>query len=174
MNIQQLKPLWDSEKEKFKGKELGALQNFVKKVLECVELFNLEEGKESTAPHNRQNVFIQEDTDNKTGNRPDFVLYLEIDQTQIKIPVEVERHENIKSGEKQIKDYKEIYNAVYAILTDGNEWRFYNGDTVCQKLKLDEILDEPEIFKTFWKEYTLPETYYVIQSFISLFFVRVF
>ena len=137
MNIQQLKPLWDSEKEKFKEKELGALQNFVRKVFECVELFNLEEGKESTAPHDRKNVFIQEDTDSKASNRPDFVLYLEINRTQIKIPVEVEKHENIKAGEKQIELYKDLYNAVYAILTDGNEWWFYNGDTVCQKLKLD-------------------------------------
>ena len=161
MNIQQLKSIWDSEKEVFKEKELGALQNFVRKVLECVEIFNLEEGKESTAPHYRQNVFIQEDTDNIARNRPDFVLYLEIDQTQIKIPVEVEKHENIKAGEKQIKDYRELYNAVYAILTDGYEWRFYDGDTVCKKLRLDEILDEPEIFQTFWKEYTLPETYYI-------------
>jgi hypothetical protein len=161
MNIQQLKSLWGSEKEAFKGKELGALQNFVKKVLECVELFNLEEGKESTAPHDRRNVFIQEDTDSKARNRPDFVLYLEIDQTQIKIPVEVEKHENIKAGEKQIKDYKEIYNAVYSILTDGYEWRFYDGDTVHKILRLDEILDEPEIFQTFWNEYTLPETYYI-------------
>jgi hypothetical protein len=161
LNIQQLKSLWGSEKEAFKEKELGALQNFVRKVLECVELFNLEEGKESTAPHYRTNVFIQEDTDNKASNRPDFVLYLEIDQTQIKIPVEVEKHENIKAGEKQIKTYKELYNAVYAILTDGYEWRFYDGDTVCKKLLLDEILDEPEIFQTFWKEYTLPETYYI-------------
>ncbi len=161
MNIQRLKSLWGSEKEAFKEKELGALQNFVRKVLECVELFNLEEGKESTAPHYRKNVFIQEDTDNKASNRPDFVLYLEIDQTQIKIPVEVEKHENIKAGEKQIKTYKELYNAVYAILTDGYEWRFYDGDTVCKKLRLDEILDEPDIFQTFWKEYTLPETYYI-------------
>jgi hypothetical protein len=161
MNILQLKSLWSSEKEAFKEKELGALQNFVKKVLECIELFNLEEGKESTAPHDRKNVFIQEDTDSKARNRPDFVLYLEIDQTQIKIPVEVERHENIKAGEKQIKDYKEIYNAVYAILTDGNEWHFYEGDTVHKILRLDEILDEPGIFQTFWKEYTLPETYYI-------------
>jgi len=161
LNIQQLKSLWGSEKEAFKEKELGALQNFVRKVLECVELFNLEEGKESTAPHYRKNVFIQEDTDNKARNRPDFVLYLEIDQTHIKIPVEVEKHENIKAGEKQIKTYKELYNAVYAILTDGYEWRFYDGDTVCEKLLLDEILDEPEIFQTFWKEYTLPETYYI-------------
>lgn len=160
MNIQQLKSLWESEKEAFKKKELGALQNFVRKVLECVELFNLTEGKESTAPHDRRNVFIQEDTDSKERNRPDFVLYLEIDQTQIKIPVEVEKHENIKAGEKQIKIYKDLYNAVYAILTDGNEWRFYEGDAVCQKLKLDEILEDPEIFTTFWKEYTLPETYY--------------
>jgi len=161
MNIQKLKSLWRSEKEVFKDKELGALQNFVKKVFECVELFILNEGKESTAPHERRNVFIQEDTDNKTRNRPDFVLYLDIEQTQIKIPVEVERHENIKAGEKQIETYKELYNAVYAILTDGYEWRFYDGDTVCKTLKLDEILDEPEIFQTFWKEYTLPETYYV-------------
>ena len=161
MNIQQLKSLWGSEKEAFKEKELGALQNFVRKVLECVELFNLEEGKESTAPHYRKNVFIQEDTDNKASNRPDFVLYLEIDQTQIKIPVEVEKHENIKAGEEQITTYKELYNAVYSILTDGYEWRFYDGDTVCKKLRLDEILDEPEIFQTFWKEYTLPETYYI-------------
>lgn len=161
MNIQKLKSLWGSEKEAFKEKELGALQNFVRKVLECVELFNLEEGKESTAPHYRKNVFIQEDTDNIASNRPDFVLYLEIGQTQIKIPVEVEKHENIKAGEKQIKTYKELYNAVYAILTDGYEWRFYDGDTVCKKLRLDEILDEPEIFQTFWKEYTLPETYYI-------------
>ena len=161
MNIQRLKTLWESEKEVFKEKELGALQNFVRKVLECVELFNLEEGKESIAPHNRKNVFIQEDTDNKARNRPDFVIYLEIDQTQIKIPVEVEKHENIKAGEKQIKTYKDLYNAVFAILTDGYEWRFYDGDTVCKKLKLDEMLDEPEIFQTFWKEYTLPENYYL-------------
>ena len=161
MNIQKLRTLWDSEKEVFKQKELGALQNFVRKVLECVEFFNLEEGKESIAPHKRDNVFIQEDTDSKERGRPDFVLYLEIDQTQIKIPVEVEKHENITAGKKQIEKYKEMYNAVYAILTDGNEWRFYNGDTVCKILKLDEILDEPEIFQTFWKEYTLPENYYV-------------
>ena len=161
MNIQKLRTLWDSEKEAFKEKELGALQNFVRKVFECVELFNLEEGKESIAPHDRENVFIQEDTDNKARNRPDFVIYLEIDQTQIKIPVEVEKHENIKAGVKQIKTYKQLYNAVYAILTDGYEWRFYDGDTVFKKLKLDEILDEPEIFNTFWKEYTLPDTYYL-------------
>ncbi|MDD5458812.1 MAG: N-6 DNA methylase [Phycisphaerae bacterium] len=161
MNVQTLKSLWNSEKEVFKEKELGALQNFVKKVLECVELFNLSEGRESIAPHNRKNVYIQEDTDNKASNRPDFVLYLEIDQTRIKIPVEVEKHENIKAGEKQIKTYKELYNAVYAILTDGYEWRFYNGDTIFKKLYLDEILDEPEIFQTFWNEYTLPETYYL-------------
>ena len=103
VNIQQLKSLWNSEKEVFKEKELGALQNFVKKVFDCVELFNLEEGKESISPQNRKNVFIQEDTDNKASNRPDFVLYLEIDQTQIKIPVEVEKHKSIKAGEKQIK-----------------------------------------------------------------------
>ena len=161
MNIQKLKSLWCSEKEAFKEKELGALQNFVRKILECVELFNLEEGKESTAPHDRRNVFIQEDTDSNARNRPDFVLYLEIGQTQIKIPVEVEKHENIKAGEKQIKDYKELYNAVYAILTDGYEWRFYEGDVVYKTLRLDEILDEPRIFQTFWKEYTLPETYYI-------------
>jgi len=161
MNIQQLTKLWDSEKDAFKKKELGALQNFVRKVFECVELFDLKEGKESVAPHERKNVFIQEDTDSKERNRPDFVLYLEIDQTQIKIPVEVEKHENIKAGEKQIKNYKEIYNAVYAILTDGYEWRFYEGDTVRKKLRLDEFLDEPEIFNIFWKEYTLPETFYV-------------
>ncbi len=161
MNIQQLKKRWDSEKDAFKKKELGALQNFVRKVFECVELFDLGEGKESTAPHERKNVFIQEDTDNEARDRPDFVLYLEIDQTQIKIPVEVEKHENIKAGEKQIKTYKQLYNAVYAILTDGNEWRFYDGDTVCKKLKLDEILNEPEIFQTFWKGYTLPEKFYL-------------
>jgi hypothetical protein len=161
MNILQLKSLWKSEKEVFKEKELGALQNFVRKVLECVEFFNLEEGKESTAPQDRKNVFIQEDTDNKEKGRPDFVLYLDIGQTQIKIPVEVERHENIKAGKNQIEQYKKLYNAVYAILTDGYEWRFYDGDTVCQKLKLDEILDNPGIFTTFWKGYTLPETYYV-------------
>ena len=161
MNIQKLRTLWGSEKEAFKEKELGALQNFVRKVLECVELFNLEEGKESTPPHDRKNVFIQEDTDNKARNRPDFVIYLEIDQTQIKIPVEVEKHENIKAGVEQIKTYKQLYNAVYAILTDGYEWRFYEGDTVSKKLKLDEILDEPEVFNTFWKEYTLPENYYL-------------
>ena len=161
-DLARLKKQWGSEKEVFKEKEIGALQNFVRKVLECVELFNLEEGKESIAPHNRRNVFIQEDTDNKARNRPDFVLYLEIDQTQIKIPVEVEKHKNIKAGVKQIKTYKQLYNAVYAILTDGYEWRFYDGDTVCKKLKLDEILDEPEIFKTFWKGYTLPENYYLL------------
>ena len=68
MNIQKLRTLWDSEKEAFKEKELGALQNFVRKVFECVDIFNLEEGKESTPPRERKDVFIQEDTDNKASH----------------------------------------------------------------------------------------------------------
>jgi len=96
MNIKELNIEWIKDKDKFRRKELGTgVQNFVKKVLESEDIFNLKEGKLSTKLENRKNEYIQEQN-TRTRNRADFVIYI---NSEIIIPVEVEQYGNIEAGE---------------------------------------------------------------------------
>ena len=59
VKIKELKNLWVSEKEDYRTNEVGTgVQNFVKKVLESTELFNLNEGKLKTKREKRKGEFI--------------------------------------------------------------------------------------------------------------------
>lgn len=151
-----LKILWSKEKESYRTAEVGSgVQKFCKKVFQCPELFNLIEGKLSTQDFKRKNEFLEEAR--KKNRRADVVIFIDSD---IIIPVEVERLGNIKAGEKQLYNYQADWVKKYGILTDGNEWRFYNNTLVEHTFFIDKILDDPTDFLTFWKEYITPEYYY--------------
>lgn len=154
--IKDLQKLWKEEKEKYKSAEIGTgVQKFVKHIFECEELFGLEEGKLSTPDLKRKKEFITEAR--KKGRRADMVVFIDSD---IIIPVEIEKHGNIKAGEKQIRNYQADWVKKYGILTDGYEWRFYNNSIPEKTFTLDKILENPDAFLVFWKEYITPEYYY--------------
>jgi hypothetical protein len=48
--------------------------------------------------------------------------------SEVVIPVEVEKLEKAHSGEWQILKYRGAFDKQYGLLTDGYEWRFYYGD----------------------------------------------
>lgn len=154
--IKELEKLWKQEKEEYKTAEIGTgVQKFVKHVFESKELFNLEEGKLSTADLKRQNEFLTEAK--KKGRRADVVIFIDSD---VIIPVEVEKHGNIKAGIKQIYNYQSDWIKKYGLLTDGNEWWFYNNRFVEKKFFIKDILENPKNFLTYWKEYTTANYYY--------------
>ena len=62
MTIEALKHRWKKDKEFFKNKEIGELQNFVREVLQEKELFNLRQGNLATADEHRTNEFTIETT----------------------------------------------------------------------------------------------------------------
>jgi len=155
-NIKQLKSLWEQEKEEYKTAEIGTgVQKFVKQVFESKELFNLEEGKLSTSDLKRKNEFLTEAK--KKGRRADVVIFIDSD---VIIPVEVEKHTHIKAGIKQIYNYQSDWTKKYGLLTDGNEWWFYNNRFVEKKFFIKDILENPTNFLTYWKEYTTADYYY--------------
>jgi len=155
-SIKQLKSLWEQEKEEYKTAEIGTgVQKFVKHVFESKELFNLEEGQLSTADLKRKNEFLTEAK--KKGRRADVVIFIDSD---VIIPVEVEKHTHIKSGIKQIYNYQSDWTKKYGLLTDGNEWWFYNNRFVEKKFFIKDILENPTNFLTYWKEYTTADYYY--------------
>ena len=157
MNIKELNAEWIKDKDKFRRKELGTgVQNFVKKVLESEDIFNLKEGKLSTKLENRKNEYIQEQN-TKTRNRADFVIYI---NSEIIIPVEVEQYGNIKAGEIQLFTYQNDLEKQYGILTDGYKWRFYNNN-IFREFTIDEIFSNVDNFIVFWNEYIKPENYYL-------------
>mgnify|MGYP001194533899 CR=1 FL=1 len=154
--IKELDKLWKQEKEEYKTAEIGTgVQKFVKHVFESKELFNLEEGKLSTADLKRQNEFLTEAK--KKGRRADVVIFIDSD---VIIPVEVEKHGNIKAGIHQIYNYQSDWIKKYGLLTDGNEWWFYNNRFVEKKFFIKDILENPTDFLTYWKEYTTADYYY--------------
>lgn len=154
--IQNLKEIWEKDKEAFKSKELGGLQTFVADVLKCEELFDLKQGLESTKNENRIKEFTIENR--KNGRRADIVIFFK--GNEIVIPVEVERYCNIENGVKQLADYQNDYQKAYGILTDGYEWRFYNN-TIYKRFTIDEFFNNPSIIRTFWEEYLKEENYYL-------------
>ena len=74
MTIEALKHRWKKDKEFFKNKEIGELQNFVREVLQEKELFNLRQGNLAelcSADEHRTNEFTIETT-KKSG----YLLFL--------------------------------------------------------------------------------------------------
>jgi len=157
MNITELQKLWESEKESYRNKEIGSgVQFFVKKVLQCEQLFNLKEGKLSTADEARRNEFLEEPT--KKNKRADIVVFI---TNEIVIPIEVERFENIEIGEKQLFEYQLVWDKKTGILTDGFEWRFYISKIPIKSFTITEILNKPDVFLVFWNEFIQPINYYI-------------
>ena len=153
--IKDLRKMWLKEKDEYKTSEIGSgVQKFVKEIFKCSEIFNLKEGLLNTFENKRKNEFLEE-TKNK-GRRADIVIFIDGD---IVIPVEVEKFGNIQAGEKQLFQYQADWIKKYGILTDGNEWRFYN-DRYYETFDILQILAETPKFLTFWKEYIQPESYY--------------
>ncbi|MBM3434620.1 MAG: hypothetical protein FJY07_00200 [Bacteroidetes bacterium] len=157
ITIETLKKLWQTDKEFYRTAEVGSgVQKFCKKVFACQQLFNLKEGSGSTKEVKRKNEFLEEAK--KKGRKADVVIFID---SEIIIPVEVEKHGNIKAGVSQIYNYQADWVKKYGILTDGYEWRFYNNKYVEKTFFIDQILENPTDFLTFWEEYTTPEYYYL-------------
>ena len=157
MTLKELKNKWNNENEKYRTHELGsALHTFVRELLACEELFGLHEGNLSTPLISRKNEFIHE-KNAKEGRRADFYIYVNSD---IAIPVEVEKYGNISAGESQLLSYQKDFEKHYGILTDGFTWRFYNNN-LYKTFSIDTIFDDTELFLTFWKGYIKPEFYYL-------------
>ena len=155
MGILELKNRWKQEKEAFKNKEIGELQDFIKEVLKEKELFGLAQGHLSTRDEVRKNEFTIETR--KKSRRADFVIY--IDGETIIIPVEVERYKNIDKGIHQILQYQKDWNKIYGILTDGEEWRFYYANKY-KKFSIQQMLSNSLDFCIYWKSYIQPQNYY--------------
>ena len=157
MTIKELQHLWEIEKNAYQTKEIGSgVQLFVKKVLQCNQLFNLQEGKLSTSDIEREQEFLEEQT--KKQKRADIVIFI---TNEIIIPIEVERFGNIQVGEKQLFEYQLVWDKKTGILTDGNEWIFYISKTPIKSFFINEILNNPAEFLIFWNEYTQPINYYL-------------
>lgn len=158
LTIEQLKILWEQEKNAFAIKELGGLQSFIRKVFECRDIFDLKERLESAKDENRKKEYIKEIAKKGKPGRADFVIFVK--GNEIVIPVEVEKYQNIDRGEKQIFRYQLAWDKQYGILTDGATWRFYNN-TVYREFSLDYILANIREFIAFWHDYIKPENYYL-------------
>lgn len=157
ITLDSLKELWNKEKDFYRTAEVGSgVQKFVKKVFHSTELFNLKEGAGSTEDINRENEFIEEAK--KKRRMADIVVFIDSD---VVVPVEVERFGNIKAGIQQLYNYQADWVKKLGILTDGYEWRFYNNKYIEKVFFIDKVLDDPTEFLTFWQEYITPEFYYL-------------
>ena len=94
MSIKQLQNRWNEDKNFFLNKELGELQDFVKDILQDSEIFSLKKGLGSTLNKKRKYEFTIETS--KEGRHADFVIF--INGEDVVIPVEVEKHNNIKKA----------------------------------------------------------------------------
>jgi hypothetical protein len=152
-----LKSLWEKEKNAYQEQEISnGVQSFVKKLLQSSEIFNLKEGNLSTKEDERKNEFLEEKS--KKNKRADIVIFID---NQTIIPVEIEKYTYIQKGEEQLFHYQLAWDKKIGILTDGYEWIFYIGKTPLKKFTLTQILEETDLFISFWKEYTLPINYYL-------------
>ena len=157
-SINTLREIWEIEKETFRTKELGGLQDFVCDVLLSKDLFEISEGRESTKLENRKNELTRETHKDGGRGRADIIIYINGDD--IVIPLEVEKFGNIKAGESQILQYQTDWRKKYGILTDGNEWRFY-FDRAYESFYLEkDIFNKKSEFWKKWNLYKSPETYY--------------
>ena len=158
--IPELKSMWKREAESYRTQEVGSgVQKLVKEVFKSHDVFNLKEGGLATHIEERHNEFTEEIR--KEGKRAegqtDVMIYINSD---IVIPVEIEKYQDIKAGEDQILKYQGIWDKKYGILTDGYIWRFYNN-SLYRVFNLDQLLSETDYFLEFWKEYIKPEYYYL-------------
>jgi len=157
MNIKELNTKWQKEKDFYKVQEVGSgVQIFVKEILKSEEIFALKEGLKSTPLEKRKNEFLEEEK-TKAQRKADIIVFI---SSEIVIPVEVEKYQNIEAGKGQLFNYQADLNKKYGILTDGFTWRFYNNN-VFREFGLKQILDTTEFFLEFWKEYIKPEFYYL-------------
>ncbi len=155
--IPQLQTMWNKERESYKIQEVGSgVQRFVKEVLKSEEVFDLSEGELATKELLRKNEFLEEKA--KKNKRADIIIYIDSD---IVIPVEIERFGNIEAGEKQLFEYQHVWDKKYGVLTDGYVWRFYNNKLRMKTFTLEDILDDTATFVDFWKEYVQPKNYYL-------------
>ncbi len=159
-SLAELKELWKKEHEHYKKSEVGSgVQSFVWDVFQSSDLFNLKRGLKSTEDHSRKGEFMLEER-NK-GGQADAVIFMD---SEVVIPVEVEKLDKAQSGEWQILKYRTAFDKKYGILTDGSEWRFYYGEIEDKKhikFTIEEMFAEPERFRTFWDEYVKPKNYYL-------------
>ncbi|RLC46877.1 MAG: hypothetical protein DRH57_05200, partial [Candidatus Cloacimonadota bacterium] len=153
----ELKNLWQSEQQEYRTQEVGSgVQRFVKEVLNSPEVLNLKKGALSTPNENRINEFLEEKA--KKFKRADVIIF--IDSERI-IPVEIERYGNIKAGKQQLFDYQRVWEKKYGLLTDGNQWIFYNNKIPVREFNIDTILKKTGEFLEFWNEYIQPKNYYL-------------
>ncbi len=159
-DVISLKNKWNTEKEFYKTKEVGdGVQAFVIDVLQS-EVFNFKKGLGSQSNSNRQNEFTLEHSkqgDDQKTRRADVVVFID---SNVVIPIEIEKFENIKAGETQIIAYQRDWDKKYGILTDGYVWRFYNN-TKYQIFTLNDLLDKTEEFQSFWNDYIKEDNYYL-------------
>lgn len=154
-DVISLKNKWQKEKEFYKTKEVGdGVESFVIETLES-EVFNLKRGLGSSINSERSNEFTLEHS--KEGRRADVVIHID---SNVKIPIEIEKFENIKAGEKQIIAYQKDWDKKYGILTDGFTWRFYNN-TKYQIFTINDLLDKTKEFQSFWNDYIKEDNYYL-------------
>ncbi len=156
-SISELSKKWHKEKSFYKFREVGTgVEIFVKDVLKSPDVFALKVGLNSTKLENRKNEFLEKKT-SKGSRQPDITIFI---SSEIIIPVEVEKYQNIDAGKKQLLQYQVDLDKKYGILTDGYNWRFYNNNIYTQ-YTLKTILDNTGIFLEFWREYVKPEKYYL-------------
>jgi hypothetical protein len=75
------------------------------------------------------------------------------------MPCEAKCYTRIEEGVKQLRDYRSDYTKEYGILTDGYTWRFYRSNSY-EIWTLDQMLENPKLFRAFWENYLTPENYY--------------
>jgi hypothetical protein len=160
MRLSELRTLWEAEREEYKRSEVGTgVQRFVWEMLKSEDFFGLPQGLKSTPDHKRKSEFLLEER--RKNGQADAVIFMD---SEVVIPIEVERYEKARAGEWQILGYRTAFEKKYGILTDGFEWRFYYGeiaDELYVKFTLQQMFAEPERFRTFWEEYVKPENYYL-------------
>lgn len=158
MTVKELKVKWEKEKQSYLKQEVGSgVQKFVKDVFKSEEIFTLKEGLNSTRLEKRKNEFTEESR-TKAARKADILIYVNPD---IIVPVEIERYGNIEAGLDQLLQYQLDIEKKYGVLTDGYTWRFYNNSYVLKEFNINQILDNPSLFKDFWNEYIKPEFYYL-------------
>ncbi|MDR0464572.1 MAG: type I restriction enzyme HsdR N-terminal domain-containing protein [Treponema sp.] len=156
MQINELRRQWDANREAYKSKEIGSgVHSFVKEILKSSEILNLSEfASKKEAIH--VNFSFIHDTEATKNGRPDFVLFID---NNVIIPVECKCYTKIEEGINQLLRYQIDYNKHYGILTDGYSWRFYRSSKYTI-FTIDEIFNNIEDFKIYWKEYIKSENFY--------------
>jgi len=153
MDIEKLRQKWSDNAEAYKTVEIGSgVHDFIRNILSHPDLFGLKlTPKKTTAPQ----TFVNDTEADKHG-RPDFVLYVTKDVT---MPCEAKCYGRIEEGIRQLQRYRTDYTKEYGILTDGFEWRFYRSNSY-EIWTLNQMLENPKLFRTFWEAYLTPENYY--------------